>query len=241
VASDELTQRVRSAVESFWFKLDEQAARLSEHGISGGAARANGHMGDFTKLVAQMFIEAGISSTSIKIGAPYLPGYYRVRKQWDLVIKHHGHLVAAVEFKSQVGSVGKNFNNCFEEALGTATDTHTAQRKYGAFGEVPPWLAYVFVLQESPETERLAKDAVALFPVDPQFAGLSYNQRYQMMISRFIGDQVYDAGWFITTKRDFVGRVSYLEPLATACTKSFVAAVNGRVNYINAVIVKEGE
>ena len=85
--------------------------------------------------------------------------------------------VAAVEFKSQVGSVGKNFNNRFEEALGTAADTHAAQRKYGAFGEVPPWLAYVFVLQESSETERMAGDSVALFPIDPQFAGLSYSQQ----------------------------------------------------------------
>ena len=30
------------------------------------------------------------------------------------------HLVAAVEFKSQVGSIGNNFNNRTEEALGNA-------------------------------------------------------------------------------------------------------------------------
>jgi len=239
LSADELARHVQSAVESFWFKRDEQTARLSDQGISGGAARANGHLGDFTNLVTQVFVEAGVPPASIRSGAPYVPGYYRVRKQWDLVVKHRGHLVAAVEFKSQVGSVGKNFNNRFEEALGTATDTHAAQRKYGAFGEVPPWLAYVFVLQESAETERMARDAAALFPVDPQFVGLSYSQRYQLMISRFIGDQIYDAGWFITTKRDFAGTVSYQEPLATACMDAFIAAVAGRVNYVNAVVAKE--
>jgi hypothetical protein len=46
------------------------------------------------------------------------------------------------------------------------------------------------VLQETDETERAARAAKALFPVDPLFVGLSYNQRYQMMISRFLGDQI---------------------------------------------------
>jgi hypothetical protein len=130
--------RVQAAVEFFWGNRDAQIAKLADAGKAGGVARANGHMGAFADLVAQMFIEAGISPSEIKCGMPYLPGYFRVRKQWDLVVVHRGHLVAAIEFKSQVGSVGKNFNNRFEEALGTATDTLTAQRKFSPFGEVPP-------------------------------------------------------------------------------------------------------
>lgn len=142
---------------------------------------------------------------------------------------HCGHLVAAVEFKSQVGSVGKNFNNRFEEALGTATDTLTAQRKFSPFGEVPPWLGYVFVLQESDETEQIGRDTSALFPVDPEFVGLLYNQRYQKMISRFLSDQIYHANWFVTTKRMQPTSVTYLQPLATATAVAFTAAVRGRV------------
>lgn len=50
-------------------------------GKAGGAARANGHIGAFAELVAQMFIEAGISPSEIKHGMLYLPGYFRARKQ----------------------------------------------------------------------------------------------------------------------------------------------------------------
>jgi hypothetical protein len=226
---------VRHAVEDFWFRRDSQTSQLEDGGRAGGAARANGHMGGFTQLVARAFIDHGIPPSCIKIGMPYLPGYYRVRKQWDLVVVYKQTLVAAVEFKSQVGSVGKNINNRFEEALGTATDTRAAQEKNMTYGDVPPWLGYVFVLQETPETELPNRSTKALFPTDPGFTGLSYNQRYQEMLRRFIGENVYQAGWLITTKRTD-GSVTYLEPLATATAKSFVTAIEGRIAWVKSIV-----
>ncbi|MGL4173450.1 MAG: PaeR7I family type II restriction endonuclease [Actinomycetota bacterium] len=50
--------------------------------------------------------------------------------------------------------MGKNINNRFEEALGTATDTWAAQAQFDAYGDVPPWLGYVFILCEDEETEK---------------------------------------------------------------------------------------
>jgi len=48
-----------------------------------------------------------------------LPGWFRAEKKWDLVIVHEGELLAAIEFKSQIGpSFGNNFNNRTEEAIG---------------------------------------------------------------------------------------------------------------------------
>ncbi len=167
---------------------------------------------------------------------PYLPGYYRARKKWDMAIHYKGALVAALEFKSQVGSVGKNINNRFEEALGTATDTWAAQTNFAAYGDVPPWLGYVFVLREDSETEAPDRPIKALFPADTAFRGMSYNQRYQAMLRRFMGDNVYQAGWFITTRIDDQQRVSYSEPLATASGKAFRAAVEGRVTYVKSVL-----
>lgn len=234
------TRRVQEAVESFWGMRDAQTAALDDEGRAGGAARANGHLGGITRMVAEMFEEAGVKPSDIKTGGPYLPGYYRVRKQWDLVVKHHGHLVAAIEFKSQVGSVGKNMNNRMEEALGSATDTITAQSEYSPFGTVPIWLGYVFVLQETDETERVPVRAPnAMFPIDTEFKGMSYNHRYQLMLTRFLGNQIYQAGWFLTTKRASDMSVTYVEPLATACAASFTAAVRGRVDYVRAVVSRE--
>ncbi len=153
-----------------------------------------------------------------------------------MAVCYKGALVAGLEFKSQVGSVGKNINNRFEEALGTATDTWAAQSKFEAYGEVPPWLAYVFVLREDDETEKPNRAINALFSADEQFRGLSYNGRYQEMLRRFLGENVYQGGWFITTKMDDQGRVSYADPLATASGRAFRAAVEGRVNYVRSVL-----
>lgn len=227
---------IQAAVEAFWATRDAQTARLDDQGRAGGAARANTHLDGFTELVKQLFIAAGIPASAITTGQPYLPGYYRVRKQWDLAVVYGSHLVAAVEFKSQVGSVGKNYNNRFEEALGSATDVHAAQREFEAFGDIPPWLAYVFVLQESDETERPLHRPRTLFETDPAFEGLSYNQRYQTMLKRFLNHHVYQAGWFLTTKRTSDGSVTYLEPLKVACAATFVESVAGRVNVVRAAL-----
>ncbi|SFL14906.1 Restriction endonuclease XhoI [Streptosporangium canum] len=228
-------EEVQKAVEEFWSERQAQIDKLEDQGKAGGAARANGHMGGFTNLVAQEFINAGVPAKCIKKGKPYLPGYYRVRKQWDLAIVWEDILVAAIEFKSQVGSVGKNINNRFEEALGTATDTHAAHTKNETYGEVPPWLGYVFVLQETTETEKKNRSTKALFSTDVTFEGMSYNERYQEMVKRFIGERVYQAGWFVTTKVTDEGIV-YNEPLATAAAAAFAVQIRGQVEYVKTVL-----
>jgi hypothetical protein len=210
-------------------------AALADGGLAGGAARASGHMNGIRDLVSNIFVDAGMPRDSI-VYEPFLPGYYRARKRWDMAVRYKGALVAALEFKSQVGSVGKNINNRFEEALGTGTDTWTAQKKLSSYGDVPPWLGYVLVLEETAETEKPDRSVKALFPADPAFIGLSYNERYQEMLRRFMGDNIYQAGWFITTKSDIEGVVTYAEPLATATSKAFRVAVKGRVDYVHSVL-----
>lgn len=225
----------RIAIDMFWEMRGEQIAALPDGGLAGGAARAARHMNGIRDLVKKIFIDAGMPAESI-IKEPFLPGYYRPRKRWDMAVKYKGALVAALEFKSQVGSVGKNINNRFEEALGSGTDTWAAQTKFAAFGDVPPWFGYVLVLREDKETETPNRPIDTLFAADPAFEGMSYSQRYQEMIKRFIADNIYQAGWLIAIKVDDSGRVSYNEPLATASGKAFRAAVEGRVNLIRSIL-----
>jgi hypothetical protein len=226
------------AVSVFWTKRRDQMAALADSGLAGGAARAAGHMSGIRDLVRDIFVEAGAPAEGV-IYEPYLPGYFRARKKWDMAVLYRGALIAALEFKSQVGSVGKNINNRFEEALGTATDTLAAQTKLQAYGDLPPWLGYVFVLREDDETEEAGRSVDAVFPVDPTFAGMSYTQRYQEMLRRSMGENVYQAGWYITTSIDEVddaAPVRYAEPLSTATGRAFRAAVHGRVNYVKSVL-----
>lgn len=226
---------IEAAVSLFWTRRADQLANLSDGGLAGGVARAVGHMTGVRDLVASIFVEVGMPEDAI-VYEPYLPGYYRARKRWEMVVCYKDALVAALEFKSQVGSVGKNINNRFEEALGTGTDTWAAQRKNSAFGQIPPWLGYVFVLREDDETEASNRDTTALFNVDSTFIGMSYNERYQEMVSRFVGDNIYQAGWFITTKIDDDNSVTYAEPLFTATARSFRAAVKGRVDFVRSIL-----
>lgn len=229
-------EAIQQAVETFWIKRDEQRRKQKDGGEAGGEARGNGHLTAFEKAVADSFAACGIEEADIRRGRPYLPGYYRVRKQWDLVVLYKKVLVAAFEFKSQVGSVGKNFNNRFEEALGSATDLAVAQSENRPFGDVPPWLGYVFVLEETPDTEKPDRQTHALFDTDPTFDGLSYNQRYQEMMRRFIGKNVYDIGWFLTTQRSEGGSATYKEPLPTATSHALQVAIEGRVKLVKAML-----
>lgn len=230
-----LPDPTQQAVSLFWTKRADQMAALADGGAAGGGARAAGHMNGIRDLVSDIFVEAGMPVECITY-EPFLPGYFRARKRWDMAVRYKGALVAALEFKSQVGSVGKNINNRFEEALGTGTDTWAAQTKFAAYGEVPPWLGYVLVLREDEETERPNRSINALFPADQAFKGMSYNQRYQEMLRRFMGDNIYQGGWFITTRVDDDGSVSYAEPLATATGKAFRAAVKGRIDFVKSVL-----
>jgi hypothetical protein len=229
-------EAIQQAVEDFWSKRGEQRESQEDGGRAGGEARANGHIKGFEDVVKEVFLDCGIPAGDIRTGRPYLPGYYRVRKQWDLVVLYKEALVAALEFKSQVGSVGKNFNNRFEEALGSATDLGAAQKKNGPFGAVPPWIGYVFVLEETEETEKSNRQSHALFETDPAFKGMSYTQRYQEMISRFVGENVYDIGWFVTTQRAENGNITYKEPLPTATARTLQVAIEGRVKLVKAML-----
>lgn len=187
-----MSDPTQKAVSLFWTKRADQIAALADGGLAGGAARAAGHMDAIRDLVRDIFIDAGMPQSSV-VYEPYLPGFYRARKRWDMAVAYKGALVAALEFKSQIGSVGKNINNRFEEALGSGTDIWAAQMRFAAYGDVPPWLGYVFVLREDDETEAPGRPIEAFFPADPAFKGLSYNQRYQEMLRRFMGDNIYQA------------------------------------------------
>lgn len=85
-------------------------------------------MNGFCALVNWLLIANDMPEAHIYVRSRLeLPGYFRPSKQWDMLVVHQKHLVAAIEFKSQRGpSFGNNFNNRTEEALGNATDIWTA-------------------------------------------------------------------------------------------------------------------
>lgn len=229
-------EEVQAVVNAFWGKRDALVAKHLESGVQGGAARSGDHMTAIQQYVRQLFVQAGLPESSVLTGSPSLPGYFRRSKSWDVVVVYQGVLVAAVELKSQVGSVGNNANNRIEEAIGNAVDVGAVHKNNASFGEIPPWLGFIMVLEETPRTEAALTPLRTVFAQDPTFVGGSYSHQYQVALSRFVGEKLYDAGWFLTTKREPDGSFSYKEPLATATARTFAGLIQSRVDYVRQVL-----
>ncbi len=139
------------AIQYFWNtrhsqsigqKKTDQGTRSS---VTGGK-QLNG----FINLLAQVSKDMGVPESCIFKKGNNLPGFFRPTKDWDfLIITPKQQLIAVIEFKSQVGSFGNNFNNRTEEALGSAVDLWTAFKENGFPQTQPPWVGYVFIVENS--------------------------------------------------------------------------------------------
>jgi len=134
-------------------------------------------MDGFLNMVAAIVRANGLTHADIHLQRRLLtlPGYFRPTKLWDMLVINEGKLVAALEFKSHVGpSFGNNFNNRAEEALGTAIDLWTVYRE-GAFGTIAkPFVGWLMLLEDCPQSRAPVQDKSPHFPVFPAFRGASY-------------------------------------------------------------------
>lgn len=160
-----------------------------------------------------------------------LPGYFRPTKKWDLIVVHQGTLVAAVEFKSQVGpSFGNNLNNRTEEALGNAADLWTAFRE-GAFGRgVPrPWVGWIMFLEDCEKSTRPVGVMEPHFKVFPEFVRSSYAQRYEILLRKLILERHYDGAALILSRREDGASGAYREPAQDLSMKRVIAGIGSHV------------
>src|SRR5690349_7695607 len=119
-----IERRLRSAVRHFW---RTRAIQAQNQGAASGAKDAGARsavtggaqMNGFVNLVRDLLCENGLPKAHVYCEKSVeLPGWYRPEKKWDLLVVSDGRLLAGVEFKSQVGSFGNNYNNRTEEAIG---------------------------------------------------------------------------------------------------------------------------
>jgi hypothetical protein len=214
----DLRQQLCDAAGFFWHRRGRQAESQGQGGRKDQGARAavtgGKQMSGFEELVKRLLEENGVPSDCIFLGKKLeLPGYLRPTKMWDLLVVHEQRLLAAVEFKSQVGpSFGNNFNNRVEEAIGSATDIWKAYRE-NAFHEIPrPWLGYVFMLEDCPRSNAPVSVREPHFPVFPVFKDASYAQRYEELCRRLIRERLYNRAVFLMSKKDDLDGTSLREP-----------------------------
>jgi hypothetical protein len=119
--------------------------------------------------------------------APTLPGFFRATKNWDLLVMHGSQIAAIFELKSIGSSFGNNLNNRREEAIGSGHDFQTAYRE-GAFGENTPrpFLGWVMIMRECPQSTSEVKPKGKFFPVFPEFKGASYAKRADILCRKLV-------------------------------------------------------
>lgn len=234
----DIDRRLQEAVQSFWTGRDAQAGRQKEAGKVDagirGAVTGGQHMGALETLVVDVLIAAGLTELDIKVRSKLeLPGFYRAEKKWDLLVVSRGHLVAAIEFKSQAGeSIGNNVNNRSEEAIGTAADLWVAFREGRFRDSRPPFLGYFFLLEDFPKVRRPVGNKEPYFPVDPIFKGTSYAGRYETLCKRLVSERLYTAVCLALATRPTPQRpqTEVSHPSPDVSFRRFVAALEGHVH-----------
>jgi hypothetical protein len=157
-----------------------------------------------------------------------LPGWYRPEKQWDLLVVSDGQLLAGIEFNSPMGSLGNNYNNRTEEAIGSAFDLWAAYRE-GAFKpSARPWLGYLMLLAEASESTRPVRAQEPHFKVFPEFKAASYAKRYEILLTKLVRVRLYDLACFLLSDAKAGRQGKYKEPAAELNFEKFIASLLAR-------------
>ena len=207
---DHYLELFRQATSNYWIARDSAS---SKQGTNSGqkdqgertAVTSGKHLDAFQKICKRIIDDATEGSCKFHMGrsAPVLPGYFRPTKCWDLIAVRRGQLLAAIELKSQAGpSFGNNFNNRTEEVLGNAIDFWTAYRE-GAFGkQTRPFLGWLMLVEDCKKSREPVRVTSPHFEGLPEFRNASYAQRYDILCSKLIQENLYTHSCLLMSSRD---------------------------------------
>jgi hypothetical protein len=229
-----LQRRLQAAIRHFWRTREAQAAKQgTAAGVKDAGTRSavtgGAQMNGFVSLVRDLLCESGLPKPNVYCDRYVeLPGWYRPEKKWDLLVVSDENLLAGIEFKSQVGSFGNNYNNRTEEAIGSATDLWAAYRE-GAFKpSARPWLGYLMLLEDAPASKASVRAREPHFAVFPEFKDASYAKRYDILLTKLVRERLYDAACLLLSEADKGVRGLYREPNQELCFQNFLASLLAR-------------
>ena len=228
--------KARAAVKKFWSGRKKAAKKQRAGGKADqgerSAVTAGSNMNGFINLVVDIVHANGLADADIMLQRRLLtlPGFFRPTKLWDLLVINQGKLIAAIEFKSQVGpSFGNNANNRCEEALGTAVDLWTAYKK-GAFGKSKrPFAGYLIMLEDAPASRTPVKGISPNFPLFREFQDISYADRYRILCEKLMEENLYTAASVILSPRFASKSGAYSEMSDMTGLKSFVKSLAAHI------------
>jgi hypothetical protein len=229
-------RKAREATMAFWGNREKARQKQIESGKADQGERAGvtagKNMDGFLALLIDIVNANGLKGAVIhqQRAVVTLPGYFRPTKLWDVLVTHEKRLVAAIELKSQVGpSFGNNFNNRAEEAIGTAHDLWTAYREH-AFGKHPrPFVGWMMMVEDAPESRRPITDRSPHFPVFKEFQGASYLKRYEILCQRLVQEQLYTSACVLSSQRSASTSGDFAQLSDLTSLKMFVTTLAGHV------------
>jgi hypothetical protein len=228
--------KAKEAVKAFWGNRAAAVAKQKELGREDQGERAGvtagKNMDGFIALIQDVIRANGLTDAHMMMGRRVLslPGFFRPTKLWDLLIINDKRLVAALELKSQVGpSFGNNFNNRTEEAIGTAADLWTAFRE-GAFGEAPrPFVGWLMLVEDAPESRAPVRDTSPHFPVFPEFRGASYLERYNILCRKLAQERLYTTATIMASPRTAAKTGEFTDLSELTGLKTFITSFAGHI------------
>ena len=230
----ELEKKLREAIRHFWTTRETQAqkqgAKTGSRDAGARTAVTGGRQMDgFISLVRNYLCKNGLPKAHVYCEKRVeLPGWYRPEKKWDLLVVADGHFLAGIEFKSQVGSFGNNYNNRTEEAIGSASDVWAAYRE-GAFKpSARPWLGYMMLLEEAPDSTRPVRAQEPHFKVFPEFKDASYAKRYEILLTKLVRERLYDSACFLLSGAKSGPKGNYKEPAPELSFQNFMTSLLAR-------------
>lgn len=224
-------RRVRKAIKASWLSRDTARQKQLTSGKADqgerSAVTAGKNMHGFISLMIDIIKANELTEAVIRLDGRLLtlPGFFRPTKLWDLLVLNNGRLIAALEFKSQVGpSFGNNFNNRAEEAIGTAVDLWTAYRE-GAFGEIPrPFVGWLMLVEDAPKSRSKVRDQSPNFPIFPEFKDSSYLERYNVLCKKLAQEGLYSSAAVIASSKSAAKTGEYQDMSELTSLKNFVTS-----------------
>ena len=226
--------RACEAVKAFWGNRESARQKQVESKKADQGERASvtagKNMNGFLALAKDVVRLNGLDRAEICLQrrALTLPRYFRPTKLWDMLVINNDRLVAALEFKSQVGpSFGNNFNNRAEEAIGTAVDLWTAYREE-AFGQIPrPFVGWLVLVEDCERSHSPIRDSSPHFPVFDEYRGASYADRYNLLCQKLVQEQLYTTATLLLSPRTSVEDGAYSELSQMTSLKTFIMTLAG--------------
>ncbi|NTU90609.1 MAG: restriction endonuclease [Chlorobiaceae bacterium] len=225
-------QKTRNAIRAFWGNQEAICANQPDaqenQPVTWRNYRPGKNMDGFLDLIIDIVEANGLKDAEIhrKSGMLTLPGFFRPTKFWDLLVIHKGQLIAAIELKSQIGpSFGNNFNSRIEQTVGNAYDFWAAYRE-GLFGSQPrPFIGWLIVVEDAPESHASIKDKSLHFPINDEFRNVSYLRRYDLFCQKLMREQLFTAAAVISSPKEAIssGEFSSVTPMTSL--KAFITAL----------------